>query len=218
MSEGDPTSDVDLLNAWVDGDTKASAELIARHYHGILLFFFAKVGPDLAQDLTQATFETLCSKKVAFRGDATVRTFLFGIARWKLVHHHRKHRTQPEPFDPAVHPLELSVAVTSMDSLLRHRREHVLFIQGMRSLALDDQIILELRYYDAMTVRDIAAVYDTPRATMGDRVVAARRRLEAAVKRLGESARLIESTLSGLDETMQGAWRQVAALADDPPT
>jgi RNA polymerase sigma-70 factor (ECF subfamily) len=62
------TSDEALLHAWTDGDTTAGKQLVTRHYRRILLFFYSKVGPELGRDLTQATFETLCAKKIAFRG------------------------------------------------------------------------------------------------------------------------------------------------------
>lgn len=210
------TDDAALLSAWAAGEKRAGAEIIRRHYKNVYLFFFGKVDPQAAQDLTQATFETLCAKKLSFRGDATVRTYLFGIARWKLVEHHRRQRAQPELFDPASDALELPQSVTSMTALLGARQEQTLFVHGMRSLALDDQIILELKYYDGLTIRELAAVYDIPRATMADRMAAARDRLCAAVERLGRSARIIESTLQGFDGHMQELRATMAALANSP--
>ena len=73
-------------------DAAAGKRLVQRHYRRILLFFYSKVGPELGRDLTQDTFETLCARRVAFRGEANVLTYLFGIARWKLVHHLRHDR------------------------------------------------------------------------------------------------------------------------------
>lgn len=211
MPEFANADDATLLTAWRGGDSRASAELVRRHYRSVYLFLFSKVGADTAQDLTQQVFETLCRKQCTFRGDATVRTYLFGIARWTLVHHHRKHRGRPEVFDPANDPLEVPDAVASLTSQLAARREEVLFVQGMRALPLDDQILLELKYYDNMTVRELAAVFETPRATMADRVARARVRLTQAVERLGESPKLVESTISGLDDHMQAVRKHLAA-------
>jgi RNA polymerase sigma-70 factor (ECF subfamily) len=213
MPETDGTDDASLLTAWRAGDSRASAELVRRHYRSIYLFFFAKVGADVAQDLTQAVFETLCRRQCSFRGDATVRTYLFGIARWTLVHHHRKQRGSREAFDPSLDPLELPDAVASLTSQLAARREEVLFVHGMRELPLDDQIVLELKYYDGMTVRELAAVFEVPRATMSDRITRARGRLGKAVERLGDSTRLVESTMSGLDAHMQAIRQHLAARA-----
>ncbi len=211
MPDFTETADSTLLTAWRSGDAKASAELVRRHYRSIYLFFFSKVGKDVAQDLTQAAFETLCKRQTSFRGDATVRTYLFGIARWTLVHHHRKQRGSLETFDPSVDPMELAEEVASATSRLAARREEMLFIQAMRELPLDDQIVLELKYYDGMTVRDLAAVFEIPRATMADRVTRARTRLAKIAARLGESPQLVESTISGLDSHMKAIRRQLAA-------
>ncbi len=210
MPEPGQADDSTLLTAWRAGDAEASAELVRRHYRPIYLFFFSKVPSEEAQDLTQAVFETLCAKQQSFRGDATVRTYLFGIARWTLVHHHRKQKSRRESFDPAVDALEVPDEVASVTSQLAARREEVLFVHGMRQLPLDDQIVLELKYYDGMTVRELAAVFEVPRATMADRVVRARTRLAQEVARLGDSAKLVESTMAGLDSHMRAVRAHLA--------
>ncbi len=210
MPDFGQADDSTLLTAWRSGDSGASGELVRRHYRSIYLFFFSKVGPDAAQDLTQTVFERVLEKPHDFRGDATVRTYLFGIARWTLVHHHRKHRARAETFDPTLDPLEIPEDVISMTSALAARREEVLFVRGMRELPLDDQLVLELKYYDGMTVRELAAVFETPRATMADRVARARTRLAKAVGQLEGSAKLVESTMEGLDEHMKAVRAQFA--------
>ncbi|MEM6295424.1 MAG: sigma-70 family RNA polymerase sigma factor [Myxococcota bacterium] len=211
MSNDAGVDDATLLTAWVDGDAEAGATLVRRHYRSIYLFLFSKVGNQVAQDLTQVVFQRLCEKRRSFRGDASVRTYLFGIARWTLVHHHRSARSEAQAFDPATEPLDVPDAVASMTSQLAARREEVLFVHGMRALPLDDQIVLELKYYDTMTVRELAAVFDVPRATMADRVARARTKLQREIARLGLDAKLVESTISGLDDHMQAVRAHMAA-------
>lgn len=211
MPDFGQADDSTLLTAWLSGEPGASGELVRRHYRSIYLFFFSKVGPDIAQDLTQTVFERILEKPQDFRGDATVRTYLFGIARWTLVHHHRKHHAESENFDPTLDPLEIPEDVLSMTSRLAARREEVLFVHAMRELALDDQLVLELKYYDGMTVRELAEVFEIPRATMADRVARARSRLAEEVGRLEGSAKIVESTMAGLDEHMKAIRAQFAA-------
>ena len=58
-----------------------------------------------ARDLAQATFEVLFARHAEFRREASVATYLFRIARWKLVHHARTRRNSEarfEPLDPAI--------------------------------------------------------------------------------------------------------------------
>lgn len=212
--DADAHADADHFRRWAAGDAEAGAALIRRHYRSVFLFFFSKVGAAPAEDLTQSTFEALCEKKLSFRGDATVRTYLFGIARWKLVHFHRRAHARRESFDPATDPLELPDVVSSMTSRLGMRQEEVLLVQGLRALAFDDQTILELRYYDGLSVRDLAAVFELPRATMADRLRRARERLSAAVKSISANARLVDSTLTGLDAHMKSVRAQVLTELD----
>ncbi len=172
MSEREPNTRADtdhsLLSAWVGGDRDASEKLVRRHYRPLFLFFLNKVGADVAADLTQATFETLCSKKIDFRGDATVRTYLFGIARWTLVNHLRKVRGRP--FDPMLESVELADVADSVDSLFVGRQRETLVVRALRALPLDDQLLLELKDYEGLTSRELAAIYEVPRNTMSGRV------------------------------------------------
>ena len=100
-----------------------------------------------------------------------------------------------------------SNSAPALEHILKATQRHssVLACRGITC-----QIVLELKYYDGMTVRELAAVYDVPRATMADRVARARTRLAKIVARLGDSPELVESTISGLDDHMQAVRRHLA--------
>jgi RNA polymerase sigma factor (sigma-70 family) len=209
------TSDEALLHAWIGGDAPAGEMLVRRHYRRILMFFYARVGAEVGRDLTQATFETLCSNKPSFRGGSSVRTYLFGIARWKLVHHFRTLRGPGADFEPLEHSGDLPDMARSITSLFMGRQRETLLVQALRSLPLDDQIVLELKEHEGMTSRELAAVFEVGRDTMSSRINRARKRLAAAVAELAESARLCDSTLTGLAEGMQEIRERVAAAAGE---
>ena len=141
-------TDSELLDAWAGGDVEAGQALIKRHYRAVYLFFYGKVGPSASEDLTQATFETLTERRGDFRGDSALRTFLFGIARYKLVHHFEQRRGGDRAFEPledSIHDPELQRSITS---LFAARDREVLVVQALRSLSLDDQTLLELKDYE----------------------------------------------------------------------
>ena len=190
-----------LLEAWIAGDRAASETLIRRHYRSVFLFLANKVGETTAADLAQSTFETLCAKRVSFRGDSSVRTYLFGIARWKLVEHLR--RASGRSFDPVDESIEIQSVTQTLTSLFADRERESLVVKALRSLSLDDQIIIELKDYEGMTSRELAAMFDVPRNTMSGRVTRARERLTRRVQELSDNPRLVESTLSGLDDCMR---------------
>ena len=200
-------SDEELLAAWVAGDRAASEVLVRRHYRPLYRFFYARVG-DAAADLTQATFETLTAKRVEFRGDATVRTYLFGIARWKLVEYLR--RRAGRRFDPLAESFELADVARSVSSLFEADQREKLVVRALRCLALDDQLVLELKDYEGMTGRELAAVFGVTRDAISGRVTRARERLATKVRELADSAKLIESTLTGLDECMARIGERLA--------
>ncbi len=137
-------ADETLFHAWLDGDAAAGQVLVRRHYRRILRFFYAKVGPEVGKDLTQSTFETLCIIKLSFRGDSTLLTYLFGIARWKLVDYFRAQRAHRAPSEPLTDPGHLPEVHCTITSLFMHKQRESLVVQALRSLPLDDQIILEL--------------------------------------------------------------------------
>lgn len=195
--------DGEALQAWLEGDPQAGRTLVRRHYQRILLFFFSKVRPDAARDLTQSTFETLCAKKVGFRGESSFITYLFGIARWKLVHYLRKEQKQRERFDPLENSAHDPVLDRSLTSLFHGRRQEMLVVLALRKLPVDDQIILELRDYEGLTGRELAELYSVKRTTMTARISSARRRLAALVQELVESTDSVENTSSDLGSCMR---------------
>lgn len=210
-------SDEALLHAWIDGDAAAGEVLVRRHYRRVLLFFYARVGAEAGRDLTQATFETLCTNKPSFRSDATVRTYLFGIARWTLVSYFRTQRGYGARFEPLEHSVDVPDVARSITSLFMGRQRESLLVRALRSLPLDDQIVLELKEYEGMTSRELAAVFDVGRDTMSSRINRARKRLAAAVAELAESAPLVDSTLTGMAEGMRAIRERIESAAAGRP-
>jgi RNA polymerase sigma-70 factor (ECF subfamily) len=65
--------------------------------HGDALFRFAMLrvrDPELAGDLVQDTFLSALKAREGFRGGSTVRTWLIGILKHKIIDHYRRHRVE----------------------------------------------------------------------------------------------------------------------------
>jgi RNA polymerase sigma-70 factor (ECF subfamily) len=70
-------------------------EIFRLHQKEIYVYFLRTSGNrQLAEDLGQETFARACGGAVLFRGDSSVRTWLFAIARRVMVDHIRR-RGQP---------------------------------------------------------------------------------------------------------------------------
>ncbi len=191
--------DEQLLEQWRAGDRSAGQRLVKRHYDALFMFLWGKVDEQTSADLTQETFETLCSSHDRFRGDSSVRTYLFGIARWKLVDHLRREQRDQQRIDPLSEGIDAAVVERSVTSLFAHREREALLVRGLRSLPLDDQLLLELKDYENLTARELAGIFEVPAGTMAGRIARARERLRRAVQELSTSPPLAEQTLRGLD-------------------
>ena len=197
-------TDEALLERWRGGDRQAGQQLVTRHYKPVFLFFWGKVGEQAGADLTQDTFETLCAGHDRFHGASSVRTYLFGIARWKLVEHLRKERRTRERYDPLEDGIDAPTVERSLTSLFTHKQHEALLVRGLRSLPLEDQLLLELKDYEDLTARELAEIFDVPAATVAGRINRARDRLRHAVIAVAASGVLAEQTLLGLDSYFRG--------------
>jgi RNA polymerase sigma-70 factor (ECF subfamily) len=81
--------------------------------------------------------------------------------------------------------------------LERHQRAELLKV-ALTRIPLDDQIALELSYFEGLSTRELAAVLDIPENTVRSRLSRARDKLRAALTTLGspEQVALAESQLA----------------------
>lgn len=188
--------DDELFRAWRAGDRAAGEALFERHYDALDRFFVNKVG-DRAGDLVQRTFLACVESADRFRGDAGFRTFLFAIARNQLLKHIRDWGRERARFDLG------SVTACDLDpspSLVAARREEQrVILTALRRLPIDEQIALELHYWEQLTGAEIAAVLEIPVGTAKTRLRRARERLEAELAAISGPGSLLSSTLGDLD-------------------
>lgn len=203
-------SDEQLYAAWVAGDRRAGGALIDRHLPSIHRFFAGKLSnPAAVDDLVAKTFEVCAAKLGEFRGQGSVRAYVFGIAHNHLRNHLRALRRERERFDP----LETSVAdidPTPSCLLVAHEGERLL-LRALRSIPLELQVAIELSYFEGLSRAEIAAVLDIPAGTVAGRLRRARALLEQRVRVLATEPQLRTSTLDSIQ-----AWaREVKPFADD---
>ena len=199
------SDDVELLQAWREGDGGSGERLVARHFDAVCRFFRNKVG-DEAPDLIQTTFLACCEGRDRIRGESTFRTYLFGVARNVLLAHFRGRRRAAERFDPLVQTVADLGA--SLGSVVAHKREEQLLLQALRALPLDLQIAFELYHLEGMTARELGQMHGLTEPGMYGRLKKARLLLDAEIARLARTPDLRESTIGGLE-----AWaRSIRAL------
>ncbi|MEQ9500829.1 MAG: RNA polymerase sigma factor [Deltaproteobacteria bacterium] len=164
--------DRELLEAWRGGDRSAGNQLFERHFDAVYRFFSGKVGGEAA-DHVQRCFLALVEGRDRFRGDASVRTFLFAIARHELYQYWRTRRRDGR-LDFGVS--SLADLNPSPSSHVRRVEAHARLHQALASIPLDLQIVLELHYWEDQTGPQLAEILQVPEGTVRSRL---RRGLEA---------------------------------------
>jgi RNA polymerase sigma factor (sigma-70 family) len=198
--------DAALVEAWRAGDNRAGRRLVERHYASIYRFLFAKVDDEACEDLTQETFEVVLRRRDDYRGDGPFRAYLYGIARFVLINHIRRRRRQRERFEPAEHSA-IDPATDGASAIFAAREHERIVAAALRSLALDDQIAIELKDWEGLSQDELAALFEVPRSTMATRLARARAKLRRAIdERLSDPALRVE-----LDEGLDTCMRSIHA-------
>jgi RNA polymerase sigma factor (sigma-70 family) len=187
--------DARLVGAWTRGDDQAGAELFRRYYAPVARFYRSKVGPQ-APDLVQRCFLRCLEIRARIRDGVSFRCFVFGVARNVLLEHYRGVRASTR-IDFTEHTVEdLSPTPTSE---LAHGEQSRLLLHALRRLPVDQQIVIELYYWEDLNAREIAEIYDVPEPTIRTRLRRAKLRLEEELTALAQTPRVAQETASSLD-------------------
>jgi RNA polymerase sigma-70 factor, ECF subfamily len=189
--------DGELLERWRAGDTASGEELFERYYQMVERFFLNKVNTGI-QDLVQETFIRCVESRERIRDNNRFRSFMFSIAYHVLNAHLRERYRAGGAIDCG--EVSLLDLAPGPSSLVGQRREHRLLIEGLRNIPIDDQVLLELHYWEQLKTEQIAEVLAIPLGTARGRLQRARTRLEAAMQRLAESPQALAATLTRLDD------------------
>jgi RNA polymerase sigma factor (sigma-70 family) len=173
--------DLRLLDLWCNGDTAAGNALFKRHFESIYRFFEHKTDSDI-DDLVQETFLQCTSGRAAFRRQSTFRTYLFAIARHVLLHHWRKRsRGHAVDFDD----MSIASLSTSVGSRLARSEERARLMTALREMPVEQQLLLEMYYWQDFDRGQLAEVFEVESATIGSRLTRARQALHAALASIG---------------------------------
>jgi RNA polymerase sigma-70 factor (ECF subfamily) len=173
--------DKQLLDAWRGGDAHAGADLVERHFDSIYKFFRSKVNEDV-DDLVQQTFISCLEAREGFRGDCSFRTLVFEIARRRLYDHFRlRQRDKALDFTTT----SLCALGTSPSGALSRHDNLAMLREALRELPVDSQMLLELHYWEALSVRELAQVFEVSEGTIKSRLFHARARLRTLLGQRG---------------------------------
>jgi RNA polymerase sigma-70 factor (ECF subfamily) len=188
-------SDEELLAAWRAGDVKQGELLWQRHARSVQRFFRNKVPWAVAMDLAQRTIESGLRLQQPVR---SFRNYLLGIARHQLFEYLRSEQRRKRR-EADLEQLVIDDTVASPEEWVCAKREKRVLLHALRRLPLPTQLVLELRYWERMSDREIAGVLDMPLGTVKTRIASGRVALRGAIARLVSSPEQLQSTLDSLE-------------------
>lgn len=168
--------DLELLNAWRDGDAAAGRGLFQRYFPQLYRFFANKV--DDPDELVQQTFLAIVKAREQFAGRSSFRTYLFTVARHELYHHLRGLQ-RARTFDPE--RSSIADLATGAGAKLARHQQHQLLCAALRRLPVEQQTLLELHYWDGLDAGQLAEVLESNAAAIRNRLHRARVALREAM-------------------------------------
>jgi len=151
-------SDLELVSGVLRKDRKATAEFVARHADCLYAYVRGRLMPrtEAADDLVQEVFLAAWQGLSHFRGEASLRQWLMGIARHKIEDYYRKRLRQadwPESEDePAHEPSILPVFEEELDRMLAGEKVRRIIATLPETYGL----ALLWRYLEDRSVREMA--------------------------------------------------------------
>lgn len=154
-------SDEALMAGFASGNVRAFEQLYGRHKDPLLRFFIRQVSRrEEAEELFQDTWQRLIKHSKNYKSSAKFTTYLYHIARTRLIDHYRSLGRQQEftqdvagwEDDNSSHlPFEPEQMVTQAE----HKKQLLLAVEQLP--ALQREVVI-LKLETAMTINDIAEV------------------------------------------------------------
>lgn len=133
-------------------------EIYATIQPNIYAFFFVKTrNRELAEDLTQEVFYQAIKGFKNFHGDASIKTWVFAIAKNVLKKHFRSKKYQLELTEKLQGERQTS---TSFEEEIIDKEEHHQLLHLIEKLDTLSKEVVTLRIYGELSFRDIGALLD----------------------------------------------------------
>lgn len=157
-SPGIEAPDGELIARWRAGDERAATLLVERHAPSVARYVASLGGREAADELVQDTFVRAFGSLDAFRGESSLRTWLFTIARRLVLDRRRAGRRRREADE-----LQDDAAVTEYDALdaLLAQEAHARMHGAIERLTPTQREVFRLRVSDGLSYKEIATVVGT---------------------------------------------------------
>jgi RNA polymerase sigma-70 factor, ECF subfamily len=150
--------DSELVNEWLSGNERAATEIVGRHADPLARFAASLGEREEIEEVVQDTFVKAFGAIGSFRGESSLRTWLFTIERRLIVDRRRAEARQPvtelvgsDLYDGSGSPL---------DEMLANEASERIRI-AMNKLSPTQKDVFRLRAEHGMSYKEIAEVLET---------------------------------------------------------
>ena len=176
LDRNDP--DHHLVKGIAQENSSALQELYARHGEQILIYLKGMLNDtQLAEEVLQDVMLTVWHKASTFRGECSVRRWLYVIARNQAIDAIRRKQIKIVPYNE-----EISIS-TDSPSLQTELKD--ILVTVFDKLPTQHREVLYLKFFHEMTMAEIADMLEIPLGTVQSRLHAAKARLRGLLQMEG---------------------------------
>ena len=154
----DERTDLDLIARWKAGDQRAATLLVERHAAAVARFASSAGARGDVDEVVQDTFVRAFASLDSFRGESSLRTWLFTIARRLLLDRRRSDRRRGEQVE--VHENDVATEYDSLDAVVADETQRRLR-SAMARLTPTQREVFTLRVSEGLSYSEIADAVDT---------------------------------------------------------
>lgn len=182
-------SDEKLMLQYQQGDCKAFEKLYSRHKQKLFRFMLG-ICSDRAvvEELFQDVWMKLIDAKARYEADAKFTTYLFQIARNRVIDHYRKHSTQSE-----FNTLEMNHLIEnclehefgSPELLAEAEQTHSVIHTLIKQLPYEQREVFLLKENSDLSINEIAELINEKSETVKSRLRYALKKIQSGLENNG---------------------------------
>ena len=155
---GPEPTDLELIEAWKKGDSRAATRLVGRHSHALARFAASSGEREGIEELVQDTFVRAFASIDSFRNESSLRTWLFTIERRLMLDRRRAERRDRETV--ALEDADQVSEYGALDALIAEEvQERVR--RSLDALSPTQREVFTLRVQQGLSYKEIAQIVDS---------------------------------------------------------
>ncbi|RUO69788.1 RNA polymerase subunit sigma-70 [Pseudidiomarina sediminum] len=176
-------SDEKLVRRAIDNNRQAWLHLVKR-YEGLVYNYALRMSGnrDDALDLMQDVFLSLFRNLASWRGESSFKNWLMKIAHYRCIEHFRSRRNFADEHD--FDQQESHLDWHDPEAVYQGQQRTQQLVQAMQALPLEQRLVVELKFFQHLRLKDISEQLEVPLNTVKSRLYKAVERLQQLVEEL----------------------------------